>query len=183
MSVCRKYIQSQLYMLQKHICFNKYKIKGQISLPVLSPSPSCPQSFLPQPNTPPDTERAKLCSPPAETWTRGSADRDRRCWGELAPSFLFPRPSWPLESWPHVYTWPSEENHHDLWAAEGRLQHYSIQYCSLLTAFPWTDSLNPVHWIAELHFLTAAQVACSCWKVLPLFSALNLSTFLCVFKL
>lgn len=92
------------------ICLNKYKItRALFILPVLSPSPSCPQSFLPQPNTPPDTEVAKLCSPPAAIWTRGIADRDRRCWGELAPSFLLPRPSWPLESWPHVYTWPSVE--------------------------------------------------------------------------
>ena len=121
MSVYRKYIQSQLYMLQKHICFNKCKLKRLISLPVLSPSPSCPQSFLPQPNTPPDTERAKLCSPPAETWTRGSADRDRRCWGELVPSFLFPWPSWPLESWPHVYTWPSVGNHHDFVSCIGQI--------------------------------------------------------------
>lgn len=75
----------------------------------MSPSPSCPRLFPPQPNTPPETERAKLWSPPAATWTRGSADRERRCWGESERRPLLPRPSWPLESRPHVYTWPPVE--------------------------------------------------------------------------
>lgn len=78
-------------------------------LPVLFPNPSCPQSFLPQPNTPPDTESAKLCSPPAATWTSGIRDRDGRCCGWSVQSLVRPTPSWPLESWPQVYTRPSVE--------------------------------------------------------------------------
>lgn len=73
----------------------------------MSPSPSCPQSFLPQLNAPPETERAKLCSPPAATWTTGIADKDLTCWGEFTYCSFVPRPSCPLESWPQVYNWPS----------------------------------------------------------------------------
>lgn len=78
-------------------------------IPVLFPNPSCPQSFLPQPNTPPDKERAKLCSPPAAIWTSGIRDIDRRCWGWLVQSSHCPTPSWPLEFLPHAYTWPAVE--------------------------------------------------------------------------
>lgn len=97
--------EEKLLMLK---CFRKILCsRNKAPPPFVSPSPSWPRSFLPQPNTPPDTERAKLCSPPAEIRTTGMEDRDRRCWGDSAPEFLLPRPSWPLESRPHAYTWPS----------------------------------------------------------------------------
>lgn len=116
-----------------------YKNKS-IFIPVVSPRPSCPQSFLPQPNTPPETDRMKLCSPPAATWTTGISDTHRSRWGDVAPGFLLPKPSWPLESWPHVYTWPSVEKPPRLCE-----QQCTVPYCNLLkqTSY-WTHLTVPL---------------------------------------
>lgn len=77
-------------------------------LPCLSFRPSCPALFLPQPNTAPDKERAKLWSPPAVICAKGIPARDLRGWGNSLLGSPFPRPSWPLVFWPHVNSWPSE---------------------------------------------------------------------------
>lgn len=77
-------------------------------LPCLSLRPSCPALFLPQPNTAPDKERAKLWSPPAVICAKGIPARDLRGWGNSLLGSPFPRPSWPLVFWPHVNSWPSE---------------------------------------------------------------------------
>lgn len=77
-------------------------------LPCLSLRPSCPALFLPQPNTAPDKDRAKLWSPPAVICAKGIPARDLRGWGNSLLGSPFPRPSWPLVFWPHVNSWPSE---------------------------------------------------------------------------
>lgn len=140
-----------------------------IVLPVVSPSPSCPQSFPPQPNTPPETERAKLCSPSAAIWTRGIADRDRRCWGELVLSFLSPRPSWPLESWPHVYTWPSVEKSPWLPTSLPADLHFS-PYSTLSHQLP--SSLNKSAFFAPGQLSYTATI----WKVSKIFAELHWTT-------
>lgn len=77
-------------------------------LPCLSLRPSCPALFLPQPNTAPDKDNAKLWSPPAVICAKGIPARDFRGWGNSLLGSPFPRPSWPLVFWPHVNSWPSE---------------------------------------------------------------------------
>lgn len=85
-----------------NVCF------WQLIIPCLSLRPSWPALFLPQPNTAPDRERAKLWSPPAVIFARGIPARELRGWGNSLLGSPFPRPSWPLEFLPHVNSWPSK---------------------------------------------------------------------------
>ncbi len=77
-------------------------------LPCSSLRPSCPALFFPQPNTAPDSDRAKLWSPPALIWASGIPLRDLSGWGDRVLGSPFPKPSWPLEFSPHTNSWPSE---------------------------------------------------------------------------
>lgn len=127
---------------KQYIFFKKYGIMDDFILPSLCPSPSCPRLFLPQPNTAPDTESAKLCSPPAAIRTSGTVDRDWRCWGETGSTLLCPTPSWPLEFWPHVYTWPSVEE--SPWVCELHTAVYRTVVCSLQHFSDILDWSNPL---------------------------------------
>lgn len=96
------YYQMYIYRFSLQLKIRYYTI------PCISLRPNCPALFLPQPNTAPDKERAKLWSPPAMIFARGIPARDLRSWGNNLLGSPFPRPSWPLLFWPHVKSWPSK---------------------------------------------------------------------------
>lgn len=127
----------------------------QWALPCLSLRPSWPALFLPQPNTAPDKERAKLWSPPAVICAKGIPARDLRGCGNSLLGSSLPRPSWPLVFWPHVNSWPSNRGKthstvldvESVWHKEGTQFE---RHCVFHTSRKCNAVLIPAHYLGDL---------------------------------
>ena len=107
-------------------------------IPVVSPRPSCPASFCPQPNTVPETDKAKVWAPPAVTWTRGTPDRAATGVGDgtTEVSGRVMRPSCPRALLPQVNACLSESN---MYREQYKYFHCCISNNSRLNLVRWLD--------------------------------------------